>query len=60
MLVLSRKKDEAIRIGDDIVVTVIRDGTNVRLGIEAPKEISVLRDEVWEREQDENRSQPAA
>jgi len=52
MLVLSRKKDEVIRIGENIVLTVVEiKGTRVRLGIEAPKEISVRRAEVPAREQ---------
>ena len=47
MLVLTRKLNERIIIGDDITVTVveIRDGT-VRLGIEAPRSIAVHREEV--------------
>lgn len=49
MLVLSRKKDEKIIIGDDIIIMVIEiRGDKVRLGIEAPKEISVHREEVYE------------
>jgi carbon storage regulator len=49
MLVLSRKKNESIIIGDNVVITVaeIR-GDKVRLGIEAPKETPVHRREVWE------------
>lgn len=49
MLVLSRRVNQRIRISDDIVITVIqiRDD-RVRLGIEAPAEISVHRDEVYE------------
>jgi len=49
MLVLSRRKDESIIINDDIVVMVIeiRDG-KVRLGIEAPREVSVHRREVYD------------
>ena len=47
MLVLSRKERERIRLGDSIVVTVVRvAGDRVRLGIEAPREMVVLRDEV--------------
>ncbi len=47
MLVLSRKLQEQIRIGDSIVITVLRiDGNKVRLGIEAPKETRVLRGEL--------------
>ena len=47
MLVLSRKTGERVQIGDDIVVTIVRVGPNsVRLGIEAPRDVSVLRDEL--------------
>lgn len=49
MLVLSRKKNESIRINDDITITVIDiDRGKVRLGIVAPKEIPVHRQEVYE------------
>lgn len=45
MLVLSRKNDESLRIGDDIVVTVVRIGPNsVRLGIEAPASLNIVRE----------------
>ncbi|MEX1111957.1 MAG: carbon storage regulator CsrA [Candidatus Andersenbacteria bacterium] len=48
MLVLSRKKDEKIIIGDSITLMVIEiRGDKVRLGIEAPKEVSVHREEVY-------------
>ena len=47
MLVLSRREHERIRLGDSIVVTVVRiSGDNVRLGIEAPSDVLVLRDEL--------------
>ena len=47
MLVLSRKQAERIKLGDSIVVTVVRvSGDKVRLGIEAPPDILVLRDEL--------------
>ncbi len=47
MLVLSRKESQKIRLGDSIVITVVRlGGDKVRLGIEAPKEMLVLRDEL--------------
>jgi len=47
MLVLSRKESERIKLGDSIVVTVVRvSGDKVRLGIEAPSNILVLRDEL--------------
>ena len=49
MLVLSRKKNESIVIGDNIVITVVEvRGDKVRLGIEAPKEVTVHRREVYE------------
>ncbi len=56
MLVLSRQRDETIMIGDDIEVTVVDiRGDKVRLGISAPKEISVHRKEVYEAIKRENR-----
>lgn len=49
MLVLSRKRGETIRINDDITITVLEIlGGKVRLGIEAPKEVPVHRQEVYE------------
>jgi len=49
MLVLSRKRDERIVIGDNIVITVVEvRGDKVRLGIEAPSEVPVHRQEVLE------------
>ena len=49
MLVLSRKKNESIVINNDITVTVVEiRGDKVRLGIEAPKDITVHRREVYE------------
>jgi len=55
MLVLSRQRDESIMIGDNVVVTVVDiRGDKVRLGIEAPSEIPVHRQEVYEAIQREN------
>ena len=49
MLVLSRKKNESIVINNDVVITVVEiRGDKVRLGIVAPKEVSVHREEVYE------------
>jgi carbon storage regulator len=51
MLVLSRKESERIRLGNNIVVTVVRvSGDRVRIGIEAPPEVIVLRDELQPRQ----------
>lgn len=49
MLVLSRKKNESIVINNDIVITVVEiRGDKVRLGIAAPKDVPVHREEVYE------------
>ncbi|MCA9176793.1 MAG: carbon storage regulator CsrA [Planctomycetales bacterium] len=56
MLVLSRHRDESIMIGDDVVVTIVDiRGDKVRLGIDAPQNIPVHRQEVYEAIQRENR-----
>ena len=50
MLVLSRKKNESIIIRDDIIVTVVEvRGDKVRLGIDAPKEVTVHRREIYDK-----------
>ncbi len=55
MLVLSRQRDESIIIGDNIVITIVDiRGDKVRLGIEAPKEVPVHRQEVYDAIQREN------
>jgi len=55
MLVLTRKSGESIRIADDIVVKIIEIGKNrIRVGIDAPPDVSVLRNEVYEQIQQEN------
>lgn len=47
MLVLTRKQEEQIRIGDDIVITILRvKGNTIRVGIEAPKGVRVIRSEL--------------
>ena len=56
MLVLSRHRDESIMIGDNVVVTIVDiRGDKVRLGIEAPTDIPVHRQEVYDAIQRENR-----
>jgi carbon storage regulator len=55
MLVLSRQRDESIMIGDNIVVTIVDiRGDKVRLGINAPTDIPVHRQEIYEAIQREN------
>lgn len=60
MLVLSRRLGETLVIGDNVKVSVLGiSGNQVRLGIEAPKEVSVHREEVYLRIQDEQASTEA-
>lgn len=55
MLVLTRKTDESIVIGDDIVIKVVEvSGKAVKIGIDAPKEVTVYRHEVYEAIKEEN------
>lgn len=50
MLVLTRKPSQRIFVGDNVTVTVVRiDGNTVRIGIDAPPEVSILREEVGAR-----------
>ena len=55
MLILTRRGGESLRIGDDVSVTVLGiKGSQVRLGVNAPKSVSVHREEVYDRINDEN------
>jgi carbon storage regulator len=57
MLILTRKLGEKITIGDDITITLVEiKGTQVKLGIDAPKHIEIYRQEVYERIRQENLS----
>lgn len=57
MLVLSRKKGECIKIGDDIEITIVATANDqVKIGIKAPKNIEILRKELFEEIQDENKA----
>lgn len=61
MLVLSRKVNQSIMVGDNVrVVVVAVDRDQVKLGIEAPREIAVHRSEIYEEIQRSNRSAAAA
>lgn len=57
MLVISRKKGESLLIGDDIEITVVKleDGS-VKLGVNAPKEVTILRKELYEEVENENKN----
>ena len=56
MLVLSRKKNESIIIGDTIEIKIISvDGDQVRVGIEAPRHLDVYRKEIYDAIREENR-----
>ena len=61
MLVLTRRLGESIRIGDDICVRVMEIGRNqVRVAIEAPRDVPVHREEVYEQVQIENQQAAAS
>lgn len=53
MLVLSRRLGEGIHIGDDVTVHILRvgDGGEVRIGVDAPPELRILRDELIDRDE---------
>jgi len=56
MLVLSRKKKETVLIGEDIKVTIISiDGDKVKIGIEAPSQVPIYREEIYEAIKAENK-----
>ena len=55
MLILTRKLGESITIGNNIKVTVLEmQGKQVKVGIDAPKELSIYREEIYQRIQEEN------
>lgn len=55
MLILSRKTDQAIKIGDDITITIIDiHGDQVKIGVDAPRDVKVFRQEVFNAIKSEN------
>ena len=57
MLIITRRPGEKIMLGDDIVVHVMEIvGNSVRVGVEAPRSVSVYREEIWNVVRDENRA----
>jgi carbon storage regulator len=56
MLIITRKKGESLMIGDDIEITITKiiDGS-VKIGINAPKNVNILRKELYEEVKDENK-----
>jgi carbon storage regulator len=50
MLILTRRINEGLRIGDDVSITVLEiKGNQIRLGVNAPKDVSVHREEIYQR-----------
>ncbi|WP_216830365.1 carbon storage regulator CsrA [Alkalihalobacterium elongatum] len=61
MLVLTRKKNQSITIGDDIEITILAvDGDQVKIGIEAPKNLDIHRKEIYLAIQEENNQAAAS
>ncbi len=60
MLILTRKLNESLKIGDEVTVTVIGiNGNQVKIGIDAPNEVAVHREEIYKRIQAEQEAKSA-
>lgn len=61
MLILTRRVGETLMVGDDVTVTVLGvKGNQVRIGVNAPKDVSVHREEIYLRIQEESESSEAS
>ncbi len=61
MLILSRRPGESLTIGDEITITVVGvNGNQIRLGITAPRDVRVLREEIYRAMHEENRAAATA
>ncbi len=61
MLIITRRPNQKIMLGDDVTIHVMEvSGGNVRLGIEAPRSVPVYREEIWAAVKDENQAAATA
>jgi len=58
VLILTRRMGESIRIGDDVTITVLGvKGSQIRIGVDAPREVQVHREEIYQRVHDDDEGQ---
>jgi len=61
VLHITRRAGQTIRIGDDIVIEITEiGGSHVRIGVDAPRHVQVLRDEIWQAVEEENKAAATA
>jgi carbon storage regulator len=61
VLHITRRAGQTIRIGDDIIVEITEiGGSFVRIGVDAPRHVQVLRDEIWQAVEEENKAAASA
>ena len=61
MLILTRKSGESIRIGNNIVISILESSSRyLKIGIDAPKSVAVYRNEIYEKIQEQNRAASAS